>query len=293
MTPAPTTPEALDALVKAHFAENSTEALHIHGLQHDLYRAYPAVNFSSLKHIDDSPSKYRWELEHPTKRTKAMDYGTIVHGLCLTPEEVPGMWVKKAFKDFKTNEARAWRDAQTLIILDDEDLAEMTACAESVKSHPQGAWLLRESKPEVAIFRKHEATGLLLKARLDMNFTDLEGNRAIADIKKVQSVRPGLLSKVIAERSIHAQMAFYCAMDGASSAYLVAVEEAAPNDVVVRKLKQESLIRGTALFESWLTKLAKSVAEDKWPGPDGSAETVEEIEEAYWAQKHVEELTAA
>ncbi len=289
---APTTPEALHALITAHFKASPTETLIIEGLREDLYRAYPAVNVSSLKPMADSPRKYRYEQDNPKPRTKAMDFGVIVHGLCLTPEEVPGLWVKKAFPDFRTNAAKAWRDAQTLIILDDEDLAEMTACADSIQADPKAAWILEKAQKEVAVFRIHERTGLMLKARLDLPFLDLENRTAVADIKKVQSVKPSLFSKAIGERLYHMQGAFYADIIGASSFYFIGVEEAAPNEVDIFRQSDASLARGRALYETLLDRLVKCTRENRWPGISEDSETVREIEEPSWAQRQGEEITA-
>lgn len=289
----PTTPEQLAALVTAHLAENPKEPLRIDGLREDLYRDYPAHNISALKAFAESPLRYHYEQQHPKKRTAAMGFGSIVHGLCLTPDAVSGMWVKKAYPDYRTKAAQEWRDAQTLIILSDEDLAEMTACAEAVLAHPRGGWIIEASQSkECAIFRRHEKTGLLLKARVDLPFLDERGERALGDIKKVQSIRPGLLSRDIGERAIHTQMAFYCMMDGASSAYLIAVEEAAPNDVRVVKIRDEALIRGTKLYEHWLDTLAKCLASNQWPGADAGGDLILELEEPVWAQRQTEEIAA-
>lgn len=287
----PTTSEALSVRIAAHFGATPKEPLIIHGLREDLYRAAEGENISRLKVMAESPRKYRWDADHPKARTAAMAYGTIVHGLTLTPDEVPGMWVKKAYPDFRTNEAKKWRDAQTLIILDDEDLSEMTACADSIKADPKSAWILSRAQKEVAVWRRHERTGLLLKARLDLPFMDLEDRTSLADLKKVQSIKPGRFSKDIGERQIHAQMAFYRSMIGASSAYLIAVEEAAPNDVRVFKLTDAALRRGEALFESWLDRLAVCMKANRWPGADEDSELVTEIEEPIWSQRQSEEIT--
>lgn len=289
----PTTPELLAALVTAHLAENPKEPLMILGLREDLYRKFPASNFSALKEIHDSARKYKWALSHPKKRTAEMAFGSIVHGLTLTPDEVPGMWVKKAYPDFKTKVAQQWRDAQTLIILDDEDLAAMTACSDSIKADPKAAWILERAEKEVAVFRRHDRTGILLKARLDLPFMDLENRLAVADIKKTTSIRRGLFAKAIGDRLMNAQLAFYRNIIGASGGgYIIAVEQAEPNDVRVFKLTDRSLERGEALYEHWLTKLVECTATDRWPTADEDSETVTEIEEPVWAQREAEEIAA-
>lgn len=270
----------------SNFAEN-TEGMWF-GLPESIYRAAPGENVSALKPLHESPLKYRYAQDHPKERTAAMAFGTIVHGLTLTPDEVPGLWVKKAFKDFRTNEAKAWRDKQTLIILSDEDLAEMTAAADALKAEPNVAWILNRAEKEVAIFRRHERTGLLLKARLDLPFMDHQDKIAVADIKKVQSVKKSLFAKDIGARLAHMQGAFYADIIGASSFYFIAIEEAAPNEVAIYKQTAASLDRGRRLYEKLLDTLVECRLRNEWPSRFATLTGIEEIEEPMWAQKENE-----
>jgi len=49
------------------------------------YRAYPAVNYSKLKHMAKSPLHYRHNSEHPAADNAAFRLGRATHCLVLEP----------------------------------------------------------------------------------------------------------------------------------------------------------------------------------------------------------------
>lgn len=284
---APTTHEELAARVAEHFAETPAPPLIIHGLTENLYRAYPAVNVSSLKPLIESPRKYRWAKDHPKAITAAMIFGTCVHAILLEPDRLANLVVTRPeqWADWRTKAAKEWRDGQTALVASAEELEEMRACADSVQADPKAGWILSHAQREVAVFRRHERTGLLLKARLDLPFLDLEERIAVADIKKVQSVQPSLFAKAVGNFYYHLQGAFYVDMIGASDFYFIAVEEEAPNEVRLFKLSRESLQRGRTLYESLLDRLAQCLSDGRWPGASEDSDEVPEIEEPAWCRE--------
>jgi hypothetical protein len=258
------------------------------GLPHQVYRKASGVNFSSLKYMAESPRKYLWALQNPKEQTAAMIFGSIVHALLLEPDTVSSLVVTRPpqWDSWRTNAAKEWRDQQTALVATDEEFAQIQAAAEAVKTDPKAAWILQRAEKEVGIFRKHEATGFLLKGRLDLPFIDLNGNTAVCDIKKVQSVKRGLFSKAVGDRLMHAQLAFYLDLIGANGGgYILAVEEEEPHETRLFKFTDASIARGRAMYEAWLTKLAWCIKNDRYPGIDEDSAEVAEIEEPIWIQR--------
>lgn len=71
--------------------------------------------------------------------SKALDLGKLVHSHLLGGEQE---FVVKKYPDYRTKEARDWRDAQTLPIIDEADFEVICTVADRVKSHPLASKLL-------------------------------------------------------------------------------------------------------------------------------------------------------
>lgn len=273
-----------------HFTPN-TDGIFL-SLPEPIYRQAPGENVSRLKPLAKSPKAYKYALENPKERTPAMVFGTIVHAFILEPERAPDLIFTRPpeFKDWRTNASKEWRaerEAEGKVVCGDDEFQMMQDCARAVKEDPKAAWILQRAEKEVAVFKRHERTGLLLKGRLDLPFMDLQGNTAIADIKKVSSVKPALFSKVIGEHLYHMQAAFYCDLLGATSFYFIGVEEHPPHEVNIFKLSQASLQRGRELYEALLDRLVKCQEKDHWPGVSEDSNAIDEIEEPAWAQREL------
>lgn len=70
---------------------------------------------------------------------KAVDIGQLVHNYILGGDQD---FVIQKYTNFRTKEAREWRDSQTLPIISEEDFAQICKIAERVKSHPLASKLL-------------------------------------------------------------------------------------------------------------------------------------------------------
>lgn len=260
------------------------------GMPEHHYRAAPGLSQSQLKPLFESAKKFKHALENPKKATAAMHFGTIVHALTLGQDKISDIAVIRPveFDSFRTKAAKQWRDSQTLIILSDSDLELMTAASKSIKADSNAAWILAMAKKEVAVFRRHERTGMLLKARLDLPFMDQEDKMAVADIKKTQTVNKHLFSKEIGTRLYHLQAAWYSWIIGASSFYFICVEEAEPNEVAIYKLSKDSIIKGGELYEKLLTRLVECRSSNSWPSRFEESTKIEEISIPIWLERETE-----
>lgn len=76
-------------------------------------------------------------IEKPTSR--ALDLGTLVHAHLLGEKQE---FVVKQYSDYRSKEAREWRDAQVLPIIDESEFETICTIAERIKSHPLASKLL-------------------------------------------------------------------------------------------------------------------------------------------------------
>lgn len=139
-------------------------------------------SFSTLKNIlvngiDWAVAYKRGDL--PTPASRFIDIGTFVHQELLGGEKD---WVAKKYPDYRTKEAREWRDAQTKTILDDEQVETIVKVSEAIKSHPHLQEVLSNMQTERALFAK--VNGVELRGKADIVQRDSEGNPIrIWDIK--------------------------------------------------------------------------------------------------------------
>ena len=183
------------------------------------YFSHPALSRSDLVQILLDP--IRWKHGERKPKTKAMDRGTILHGLILQGDEwatenlhvlddadftkKDGSIPKniKATTDYKKAAAEA---GLRLPLLKSElatyDLAVQRARA-AFGTH------LEEMDKEVVFLATHEPTGLEVKAKVDL--VDVEGLDApwAADLKTSDDVSHDAFRRTIANYRLDIQAAFY------------------------------------------------------------------------------------
>lgn len=137
------------------------------------YHSRSEWSFSLLKNIlvngiDWAVAFKRGDLPKPD--SKFIDIGTFVHQELLGGEKD---WVAKAYPDYRTKEAREWRDSQTKTILDDEQVNTIVAVSEAVKAHPHLKDVLANMETEKPIFAK--VNGVELRGKADIIQKDENG----------------------------------------------------------------------------------------------------------------------
>lgn len=254
---------------------------HFFGLPEGVYRAAPGVAQSDLKEMAKSPAHYRARVDGAKpEATAAMEFGTLVHIAVLEPERLAGSFVVRPDgMKFTTKEGKAWKEAQTLPIIDKEQEAGLMAIRDSIAAHKSARAILAGAKTEVSVFAKHAATGILRKGRIDALTLDRDGLTTIGDVKTTDDASLEGFSRSIAKWGYHRQAAYYMDLVGASFFCFIAVEKAAPYAVNVFSLDAESIALGRATYERELTLLAECEAAGQWPAYGGS---INEISVPRW-----------
>jgi ATP-dependent exoDNAse (exonuclease V) beta subunit len=127
----------------------------------------------------------------------AMEIGTLVHALLLTPdaygEGKSHVCKPRFYTDEKTGAQKPWNSNATvcklweeqnqhLPVLSAKDQQTVEKMAAAFKYDPFGAMLHANGHKEIAVFAIHEETGLLVKGKLDL-IAETDGGIIIADIK--------------------------------------------------------------------------------------------------------------
>lgn len=235
------------------------------------YRALRALSGTGIAELLRSPAVYRWRLDHPEPPSPAMRLGTLVHSLALGTEPTA---VVSPFSDFRTREAREWRDAQTLDVVTRDEWDRAERIAEAVHAHPAARALLRsDGMPEVTVMWTEGDTPC--KGRIDW----LAGAQVV-DLKTTRDIDG--FGRSIGTYGYHAQVMHY--RRGVTAALglidpplpiLVAVETDPPHRVGVWRLSERDAAQGEAMCEEAYRRWADCTEAGVWPTglPDDIAET--------------------
>lgn len=168
------------------------------GIYYDLpaeeYHADPALSSSGLKKLLQNPMEY-WSTSplNPDREpvdTVAMKNGRASHCLLLEPHNFnkdfivlppvndikieSDIWTRleatedgKYFKLPETKAAKVVRYTGSKSVISEGDYADMTKAVQVIREHPTLSKLLEGGKPEVSIFWRDEATGIMCRCRFD------------------------------------------------------------------------------------------------------------------------------
>jgi len=182
------------------------------------YRAWDAVNVSSLIEIARSPAHYKWLIDNGRKDTPAFFQGRAFHTLMLYGREA---YDRDFPKDIKPPPytPKNWREVV------EGQYKSIFACPEhrTVKALTLG-------KPEVCVVAVDPETGILCKGRLDRY---IKLTNTITDPKTCQDARPIPFGWDVRKFHYHTKAAFYRhlveTITGKDTTFIwVAVEKAPP-----------------------------------------------------------------
>jgi len=230
------------------------------------YLALPGCNWSSLKHLIKSPLHYQHALGEQ-KDSTAMRAGRASHAACLEPDRFPidfavFLGARRAGAEWEAFQAaNAGRS-----ILKVSEYEEALAVRDAVRGHKVASRLLSRGRPEQTLTWVDPTTGIACKGRLD--YLRPEG---IVDLKTTANLDPRRFASTANDMGYHGQLAFYVrglkALGMADPAcWLVAVEGAAPHDVVAYRVDPLVLQLGDELVGRLLERLAECQATKRWPG---------------------------
>lgn len=287
--------EVRNALVKASgVGPIDMPAEHYHGME-DFY------SHSVLKRIKDSPSKFRWDVDHPRGPTPAMLLGTAIHAALLEPDvfeakyrvrrdkpKEPERPAELADVTRRSAEGKAKLDAweATWRPKYDADLAtwERERAESAMLSQDDMDTVLRVHARatddeflsqfligwrESSFFARDAESGMLLRCRCDNVIDD---GRFIVDLKTTDCAAPHAFKGDIWKYGYLTQGAFY--MDVVAQAtgrrpeafVILAVEKSRDCDMQAYSFSDKALAAGRLIYRSWLTRMAQCLKTQEWPG---------------------------
>ena len=260
------------------------------GIYYDIpfndYKAWPAVNNSSLNATMKSARHYQYEQTAARHDTPALKTGRLTHCVHLTPEVfakeyavIPVDEIEKAVlsasgekpknikatKAYKQLVAEFLKEHEGKEVVSQDDLDVAQAISHAVKSHKLGSEMLM-GKSEVSIVWEDPLTGLVCKARADI-FSPSGGY--LSDLKTTKDASRFEVS--MANFHYDRQAAFY--MDGFNSFgfgidsfNFVAVETLPPYGVRAAPTQLVTIANGRAKYRAALKAISACRKTQRWPG---------------------------
>lgn len=232
------------------------------------------------------PAKYLHDRDHGRADTEAFEFGRAYHAVLLgSGTEIVEVHAKTwRGKDAAAAaaEARA-AGAVPLLSADVERIAEMVAV---MRADPDaGPLLARPGRAEASYFARDEKTGVMRRARVDFEPTDIApgARRVLVDAKTTRDAHPVAFAKSMGDFGYHQQGPWYEDVVSAAEPddlppptfVLLAQEKTPPFLVLVATPDEEAAAWGRELNRLALDVYARCSATGHWPsydrGPRGVA----------------------
>lgn len=235
------------------------------------YRAYPAVNWSTLRSMDDSPAHYRAALTAGRKDTPALWFGRLVDCLIFTSDEFGSKYAISPYDDFRKKDAQQWRDETVALgvdIVKPDTLAEARALAAAVRAHPVAARYLDAGEFQVPMIWTDPETGIECKGLADL----IGRGSFLIDGKSARTIEKRRYAAQAGSLRYHCQLAHYRAgcrlalgFDPEFVGHIV-YEKGAPYDVAVFEFTPTVINSGEVIVRELLSHVAECRASGVWPG---------------------------
>ena len=238
------------------------------------YRAHPALNFSLAKYLLKSPAHFRAAVDEEREETDAMRIGTLAHSMILEGKNLIDMYaIKPEGMSFATKEGKAWRDAQTLPILKEEDANSIPRIAEAIAENIDARALLEGcTEREFPVFATMH--GVECKALIDAAGLSAANLWCVGDFKTSVDVTPRKFSSTVYDMDYDMQaawssdlLALVKGLDHEPWWFWIAAEKKPPFANAVYTPSDKVMESGRKKVERALTIYKQCIASGEWPMP--------------------------
>ena len=243
----------------------------------------PSISSTGIRQVLNCPAKY-WAYSplNPSRlereRNDAFDFGKAAHAL-LVEGDLPDEIAVSPYPEFRTNEAKAWRDRQIAegrAVIKAADLETIRAMADTLRKHPIVEAGGLDGLIETSLIWRDEKTGVWLKARPDV--IPLDG--MIIDYKTTTDASLWGISKAVASYRYDIQLALVA--EGmarvlkrqVSNAGLLCQEKAPPHIVGFYELSDAYMAAGLQMVREGASTFERCLKANDWPGYDDDNATL-------------------
>ncbi len=230
------------------------------------YQGMRAVSSHWLIEMMKSPAdcwrKYLDPGRKPQKPTASLRFGTLVHGLALTPHQFDNEFIVSDVARRRSVDLAmhaTWERAG-MTVISPAELDKARAVVAALHANPESRRLLRGGRKEMPIFQPRAAGLLPLKARLDILHPT---PRQVVELKTTWSLAKAVDAMERYRYPLSA--AFYADRVRARSVVFVFVQTAPPHDVAVIPMERQQLQAGQEQWQSALARFDDCWRRNHWP----------------------------
>jgi hypothetical protein len=248
------------------------------------------MSFSELKRFAKCPR--RWMHSPPQKRTKGLNFGSLVDCMVLTPDEFSNQFIINTdFPNFQSNAAKNWRDtmeAGGFTVIAKKDADEAQRVVERIKEDDQLMRILQHSRKQVAVRWTYtdEESGMVVPLKSLVDILPNKPNNSLGDLKTTANAEPRKWVNTIVDYSYHVQAAMY--LDGVNQAqglqrdsfFHIVIESEDPYEPEGRRLSSNFLTCGRLWYRNQLARYCGCVMSGVWP--TWHNEYMPEVEPPVW-----------
>lgn len=230
------------------------------------YQEMPCISSHWLKDMLDSPADcYRKHIDpqRPVQEsTKAMQFGTLVHCLALTPLQFGEEFIiESCHRRSKAGKARyAELKATGMIIITPDEFNRAQAIVTAMKAYPEAQQLLTGGKKEQTILQERERGLLPLKARLDIHH---EQQQQVVELKTIYNMES--IEKAVDQYRYPLSAAFYADISQSLSVQFIFVQTDEPYEVTVFEMPRLQLQEGREQYQYALKWFDDCWLKKEWP----------------------------
>jgi hypothetical protein len=276
----------------------------------ETYLALPYMNAGRLEKLRRSPLQYRHSLTEPPTKTAALERGTALHLAVLEPHlftdryivlgQCEGMTAKK---DRCRYQGSVYRDGRSycgthdpgtgtplsadIEVISAKDYDAVLGMATAISAHPRACGLFEgRGLFEATVIFDDPETGMRCKCRPDRL---IDRARMNVDVKTTFDAAPWAFPRQAENLGYFRKLSWYRrALRTIGWDYemttVLAIESAAPYDLVCYLMDESSLDSADAEMSRLMRQYVRCMESDTWPG---YADDLIELQRPAWAQNGV------
>jgi hypothetical protein len=229
------------------------------------------VSKSLLWAFNQSPYKWAYGARESSGATPAMELGSLIHCMALTPHLLDSEYIVSGYDAFRTNESKAWKEdqeAQGISVI----TAKTWGIAHAATKELKAQWLYPTNiSPEVAVFG--EIDGVEIKGMIDIVPTlDSPDADSLFDLKTTASIdSEDALQRLIINRGYHWQAALYLDLYNAAtggnrdSFVFIFLETSSPYETAFVRITTDFIEQGRKEYRKALARWKTCVELGNFP----------------------------
>lgn len=237
----------------------------------------PSVSSTGIRQAENQSPWTFWSSfagnpsAYPREENDAFDFGAAAHCLLLGDEVFEEGFAVSPFDDFRTKDARAWRDEIRETgkrVITAKDMQAISYMADNLRRVPLVQAGILDGIPEVSLIWQDEVTGLWVKSRPDV----IQSNgQVLADLKTTTDASLIASQRAITKYAYDLQLGL--AIEGierimgvtTTDAVIVFAEKTAPYHVRAMPIDPDTLIYARRRNRRGLDLIAEAIANPPLP----------------------------